>query len=62
MDISKKALIITFAINLLLVAIAVVCLVVLKFNIVSLALFLAISVMVLISSILIWKYGKSYKK
>ena len=62
MDISRKALIITFIIDLLLIAVGVVCMVVLKFNTLSLALFLAISVMVLISSILIWKYGKNYKK
>lgn len=62
MDISRKALIITFIIDLLLIAVGVVCMVVLKFNTLSLALFFAISVMVLISSILIWKYGKNYKK
>lgn len=62
MDISKKALIITFITNLILIAISVVCMVVLKFNTLSLGLFLAISVLVLVSSILIWKYGKAYKK
>ena len=62
MDISKKALIITFIIDLLLIAVGVVCMVVLKFNVLSLCLFLALSVLVLVSSILIWKFGKAYKK
>lgn len=62
MDISKKALIITFIIDLLLIAVGVVCMVVLKFNTLSLCLFFALSVLVLISSILIWKFGKAYKK
>lgn len=62
MDISKKALIITFIIDLLLIAVGVVCMVVLKFNVLSLCLFLALSILVLVSSILIWKFGKAYKK
>lgn len=62
MDISKKTLIITLIVDLLLLAIGVVCLFVTKFSTLALSLFVAICVMILISSILIWKYGKAYKK
>lgn len=62
MDISKKALIITLIVDLLLLAIGVVCLFVTKFSTLSLSLFVAIVVLILVSSILVWKYGKAYKK
>lgn len=62
MDISKKALIITLIVDLLLLAIGVVCLFVTKFSTLALALFVAIVVLILVSSILVWKYGKAYKK
>lgn len=62
MDISKKTLIITLIVDLLLLAVGVVCLFVTKFSTLALSLFVAICVMILISSILIWKYGKAYKK
>ena len=62
MDISKKALIITLIVDLILLAIGVVCLFVSKFSTLALALFVAVVVLILISSILVWKYGKAYKK
>ena len=62
MDISKKTLIVTLIVDLLLLAIGVVCLFVTKFSTLALSLFVAICVMILISSILVWKYGKAYKK
>lgn len=62
MEISKKALIITLIVDLLLLAIGVVCLFVTKFSTVAIAMFVGIAVLILISSILVWKYGKAYKK
>lgn len=62
MDISKKTLIITLIVDLLLLAVGVVCLFVTKFSTLALSLFVAVVVMILISSILVWKYGKAYKK
>ena len=62
MEISKKALVITLIVDLLLLAIGVVCLFVTKFSTVALALFAGVAVLILVSSILVWKYGKAYKK
>lgn len=62
MDISKKTLIITLIVDLLLLAIGIVCLFVTKFSTLALALFVAIVALILVSSILVWKYGKAYKK
>ena len=62
MDISRKALIITFIINLLLIGIAVACVVVTKFNPTVLWLSIATLVLVLTSSVIIWRYGKEFKK
>lgn len=62
MDISKKALIITLIVDLVLLAIGVVCLFVTKFDTLALSLFVAVVVLILISSILVWKFGKAYKK
>ena len=62
MEISKKALVITLIVDLLLLAVGVVCLFVTKFSTVALAMFAGIAVLILISSILVWKYGKAYKK
>ncbi len=59
MEISKKALIVTLIIDLLLVAIGVACTVVLSFSVASLGIFLAVAVLVMLSSILIWRYAKS---
>lgn len=59
MEISKKALIATFIIDLLLVAIGVVCTVVLNFSVVALGIFLAVSVLVLISSVIVWHYAST---
>ncbi len=62
MEISKKALIVTFIIDLLLIAIGVACTIVLDFSIVSLAIFLAVAVLILISSVLVWHYARSNNK
>lgn len=62
MDISKKALIITLIVDLLLLAIGVICLFVTKFSTLALCLFLAVMVLILVSSVLVWKYGKDHKK
>lgn len=61
MEISKKALVVTFFINLLLMVIGILCVSILKFSIVSLGIFTAIAVLVFVSSVLIWHYGKDYK-
>ncbi len=62
MDISKKTLIATLIVDLILLAIGVTCLFVTKFNTLALVLFVAVVALILVSSILIWKYGKAYKK
>lgn len=62
MDISKKALIATLIINLVLIAISVTCMIVTKFNTVVLWLSVAMIILVCISSIIIWRYGKELKK
>lgn len=62
MEVSKKALIVTLIVNLLLLAIGITCVVVLDFSILSLSLFLAATVFVLLSSIFIWRMGQFYKK
>ena len=63
MDVSRKTLIATFIINIVLIAIAVTCMIVTKFtNVAILWLSLAMIVLVCVSSIMIWKYGKEFKK
>lgn len=62
MEISKKALIATFIIDLLLVAIGVICTVVLDFSVVALGIFLAVSVLILVSSVMVWHFAKSANK
>ena len=62
MEISKKALITTLIIDLLLLAVGIVCLFVTKFATWSLIVFMAVVFMILVTSILIWKYGKAFKK
>ena len=62
MEVSKKALIVTLVINLLLLAIGTACIVVLDYSILSLSLFLAATVFVAVSSVMLWKMGKDYKK
>ena len=62
MDISKKTLIATLIVDLILLAIGVVCLFVTKFSTLALSLFVGVVVLILISSVLIWKYGKEFKK
>lgn len=61
MEISKRALVITLIIDLLLLVIGVVCLFVTKFDTIALIIFVGIAVFILISSILIWKFGKNLK-
>lgn len=62
MEVSKKALIVTLIINLLLLAIGTVCIIVLDYSILSLSLFLAACVFVAVSSVFVWKLGQDYKK
>lgn len=61
MDITKRTLIITSIINLLLIAIGVACVIVTKFNTTVLWLCAATFILVLTSSVIIWKYGKEFK-
>ena len=62
MDISRKTLIITFIVNLLLIAIGVTCVFLSNFNTTVLWLTAAMTVAVLVSSILIWRYGKEFTR
>ncbi len=62
MDISRKTLIVTFIINIVLIAVCAVCSIVTKFNPTVLWLSLAVLVLVLASSIMIWFFGKEYRK
>ena len=63
MDVSRKTLIATFIINILLIAIAVTCMIITKFeNIVILWLSVAMVVLICISSVIIWKYAKEYRR
>lgn len=62
MDITRKTLIITSIINLLIIAIGVACVVVTKFNTTILWLCVATFILVTISSIIVWRYGKEFKK
>lgn len=62
MDISRKTLIITFIINIVLIAIAVACMIITKFSSAILWLSIAMIILVCISSIIIWRYGKEFKK
>ena len=62
MDISRKTLIAVFVINLLIIAIGVACVIVTKFNPTVLWLCVATFVLVIISSVMIWRYGKEFKK
>lgn len=60
MEISRKALIITLVINFLLLAIGTVCVVYLNYSVLSLSLFAAATVFVLVSSVFIYKLGRDY--
>lgn len=62
MDITKKTLIATFIINIILIAIAVACMIITKFSTAILWLSVVMIVLVCISSIIIWHYGKEFKK
>lgn len=62
MDISRKTLIITFIVNLILIAIGVVCVFLTDFNTTVLWLAVAMTLMVLVSSVLIWRYGKEFRR
>lgn len=63
MDVSRKTLIATFIINIILIAIAVTCMIITKFNNVAILwLSVAMIVLVCISSIIIWRYGKEFRK
>ncbi len=62
MEVSKKALIITVIVDLVLLLAGAICLIITKFNPIAIGLFIAVAAMVLVSSILVWKYGKDHKK
>ncbi len=62
MDITKKTLIATFIINIVLIAISVTCMIITKFSTPILWLSLVMIILVCISSIIIWRYGKEFKK
>ena len=62
MEVSKKTLIITLIVNILLIAVCVVCMIVTNFNKVVLWLSAGVITLVLVSSVLIWVYGKEYRK
>ena len=62
MDISKKLLIITAVINVVLIAICVVCMFVTKFSNTILWLNAIMIVLILVSSVLTWYFGKQFKK
>ena len=58
MEVSKKALIATLFIDILLIAAGVACVLIMDFKVVALALFCAISIFVLFSSVMAFCYGK----
>lgn len=62
MEISKKALVATFIIDLLLVIVGVICTVVLNFSVVALGIFLAVAVLILVSSVMVWHFAKTANK
>lgn len=62
MDITKKTLIATFIINIVLIAIAVTCMIITKFSVPILWLSLVMIILVCISSVIIWRYGKEFRK
>ena len=63
MDVSRKTLIATLVINILLILIAVTCMIITKFsNVAILWLSVAMVVLICISSVMIWKYGKEFRK
>ncbi|MBR3885911.1 MAG: hypothetical protein IKJ33_05600 [Clostridia bacterium] len=62
MDITKKTLIATFIINIVLIAIAVACMIITKFSTAILWLSVVMIILVCVSSIIIWRYGKEFKK
>lgn len=63
MDVSKKTLIATLIINIILIAIAVACMIITKFsNVAILWLSVVMVILVCISSIIIWRYAKELRK
>lgn len=58
MEISKKALIATLLIDILLIAAGIACVLIMNFSVLALSLFCAISVFVLFSSVMAYCYGK----
>jgi len=61
MEVSKRALIITLIVNLLLLAVGVTCIVYLNYSVLALSLFLAATFFVLVSSVFIWKMAKDHR-
>lgn len=62
MDVSRRTLLITFIINILLIAISVTCMIVTKFNTTVLWLSVATVVLVLFSSYIIWRYARDMRR
>ena len=62
MDISKKLLITTAIINVALIVICTVCMFVSKFAPAVLWLNAVMIVLILVSSILVWHFGKEFRK
>lgn len=62
MDISRRTLLITFIINILLIAISIACVFVSKYNTTVLWLSVATVVLVLVSSFIIWKYARDMRR
>ena len=58
MEVSKRALIATLFIDILLIAAGIACILIMDFSVVALSLFCAISVFVLFSSVMAYCYGK----
>lgn len=62
MDISRRTLLITFIVNILLIAISVTCMIVTNFNTTVLWLSVATVVLVLFSSYIIWRYARDMRR
>ena len=61
MDISRRTLLITFIINIILIVLSVACMIVTKFDTVVMWLSVATVVLVCISSFIIWKYAREMR-
>lgn len=62
MEVSKKALIATLIIDLLLIAIGTVCTILLDYSITALGICVAVAVLILISTVMIWYFARASHK